>query len=243
MAEAARRLGVGRVHQRIADGSLPAQRIGSQWAIDESSLPRVAERRRPGRPLSERSAWSLIAAGLGDAGMPAGVSAVERGRAEKRLSNLLSRFAADVLPTGAEVDESARALRLLLRNRAQRRLWRASVRDLPDLRVDRRITLSGLSDPRSGIAAGDLVEGYVAEALVEAVVHDYLLLEEVIESRANVVLHVSPLFPALGGDLGLLLLAADLAEHRRPREEARATELLFDLAKSRVENETLGDSS
>lgn len=46
VAEAAKRLGVGvpRIHQRIVDGSLRAERIGSQWAIDELSLLRVSER-------------------------------------------------------------------------------------------------------------------------------------------------------------------------------------------------------
>lgn len=44
VAEAARRLGVGvpRIHQRIADGSLRAERLGSQWVVDELSLLQVA---------------------------------------------------------------------------------------------------------------------------------------------------------------------------------------------------------
>ena len=29
------------MHQRIADGSLPAERIGSQWAVDEASLESI----------------------------------------------------------------------------------------------------------------------------------------------------------------------------------------------------------
>ncbi|MBT0767954.1 helix-turn-helix domain-containing protein [Kineosporia sp. J2-2] len=244
VAEAARRLGVGsaRVHQRIADGSLSARRIGSQWAIDESSLALVAERHRPGRPLSERSAWYLIAAGSSDAEALSGATAVERGRAEKRLAELLSRFTGQVVLTEVELRESARDLRLLLRNRAQRRLWRASVRDLPDLREDRRIALSGLSDPHSGIASGDLVEGYVEGGQVEALVHDYLLVEEVAESRANVVLHIGRHVSAAGEGRSLLLLAADLVEYRRPREEARAAELLSELANSRIENDPSGES-
>ncbi|MCE0536765.1 helix-turn-helix domain-containing protein [Kineosporia rhizophila] len=245
VAEAARRLGVGvaRVHQRIADGSLPAQRIGSRWAIDESSLSLVAERHRAGRPLSERSAWALIAVGRGDSQALSKVAAAERSRAEKRVSSLLARFSMHAVLSEAEVQESAGILRSLLRNRAQRQLWRASVRDLVDLREDRRIALSGLSDPRSGIASGDLVEGYVAVGQVEAVAQDYLLVQERAEAKANVVLHVGSLGPAGGEDRGLLLLAADLAEYRRPREEARAAELLYELAKSRVKQGKSGDSS
>ncbi len=39
VAQSAERLGVSvsRIHQRIADGSLVAERIGAQWVIDESS--------------------------------------------------------------------------------------------------------------------------------------------------------------------------------------------------------------
>ncbi|MSY86414.1 MAG: helix-turn-helix domain-containing protein [Actinobacteria bacterium] len=56
VAQAAERLGVSvpRIHQRIADGSLVAERIGSQWVIDERSLGRVQERRKAGRPLCRR---------------------------------------------------------------------------------------------------------------------------------------------------------------------------------------------
>ncbi len=232
VAEAARRLGVSpsRVHRRIADGSLPAERIGAQWVIDETSLPLVAERRTAGRPLSERSAWALIAASRGDDAALAGLTAVERRRAEKRLAEILGVVLVVGAPTEEATQEVARLLRSLLRNRASRQLWRASVRDLPDLREDCRLTLSGLSDSSSGIAAGDLVEGYVFRNQLEAVVRDYLLIEESVEPRGNVILHVGPIVPAPGEEIGPLLLAADLAEHRRPREEARASELLRELA-------------
>ena len=68
VAEAARRLGVGvpRIHRRIAAGSLRAERIGSQWVVDELSLLRAGEYREPGRPLSARSAWAIIALAEGD---------------------------------------------------------------------------------------------------------------------------------------------------------------------------------
>ena len=73
VAQAAERLGVSvpRIHQRIADGSLVAERIGSQWVIDERSLGRVQERREAGRPLSARSAWAVIAASASHPGRQA----------------------------------------------------------------------------------------------------------------------------------------------------------------------------
>ena len=68
VAQAAERLGVSvpRIHQRIADGSLSAERIGSQWAVDERSLLRIQERSKAGRPYSARSAWAVIAASEDD---------------------------------------------------------------------------------------------------------------------------------------------------------------------------------
>jgi hypothetical protein len=77
-----------------------------------------------------------------------------------------------------------------------------------------------------GIASAD-VEGYLGESDVDGVVKDYLLVEADID--ANVVLHVIPdaqyPYPE-----ARLRVAADLAEHRGPREEARAAELLHELA-------------
>ncbi len=78
----------------------------------------------------------------------------------------------------------------------------------------------------SGIASPD-VEGYLAESLVKGILKDYLLVES--DRDSNVVLHVvaDEQYPYPDSRLRL---AADLAEHRGPREEARAAELLHELA-------------
>src|SRR5262245_54718774 len=93
VAEASRLLGVGvaRVHQRIAEGSLRAERVGSQWIVDELSLLRVAESRSPGRPLSARSAWALVALAEGDDEALSDLAPVERARARARLQELFAR--------------------------------------------------------------------------------------------------------------------------------------------------------
>jgi len=226
VAQAAQRLGVSvpRIHQRIADGSLVAERIGFQWVVDERSLLRVQERSRPGRPYSARSAWAVIAVSEEDRdrkrpGRPAASS-----RAKMQLNRLLEPAA---MPASGEeaIANLAVSLRSMFRNRAQRRLLRASPADLADLRADDRWAL--LVDlGASGIASAD-VEGYLRESDVDGVVRDYLLVEA--DSDANVVLHVIPdvqyPYPE-----SRLRLAADLAEHRAPREEARAAELLHELA-------------
>jgi excisionase family DNA binding protein len=231
VAEAAQRLGVGvpRVHQRIADGSLPAVRVGSQWVVDEASLLLVAESKVAGRPLSRRSAWALLAVSMADQRALGTLASVERSRARNRLRHLLSQLPPDRAPSEAQVGSAASLLRSLLRNRAERRLYRASPRDLAGLRDDDRVVLSGLSHPRSGIASGNFVEGYIAAHDIEAVVHDYLLSPAIVDRDANVVLHATSADIPRTADMAPLLLAGDLAEHRRPREEARAAELLREI--------------
>ena len=213
-----------RIHQRIADGSLVAERIGSQWVVDERSLLRVQERSKPGRPHSARSAWAVIAVSEKDRDRlgPGGPAASARARMQ--LKRVLKP--AEMPASGQEaVGDLAVSLRSVFRNRARRRLRRASPADLSDLRADDRWAL--LVDlGASGIASAD-IEGYLGESDVDGVVRDYLLVEA--DSDANVVLHVIPdaqyPYPE-----SRLRLAADLAEHRGPREDARAAELLHELA-------------
>lgn len=226
VAQAAERLGVSvpRIHQRIADGSLAAERIGSQWVVDERSLLWIQERSKAGRPLSAQSAWAVIAASGDDRDRLRSIGPVASARARKQLRGLLERA---VEPAAGEkaVRELAVSLRSLFRNRAERRQLRAAPADLADLRGDDR--WAALVDlGASGIASGD-VEGYLAESDLGRLVKGYLLVDA--DRDANVVLHVIPdgqyPFPE-----SRLRLAADLAEHRGPREEARAAELLHELA-------------
>lgn len=226
VAQAAERLGVSvpRIHQRIADGSLIAQRIGSQWVIDERSLLHIRERSKPGRPHSARSAWAVIGVSEHDRDRlrPSGPAAWARARMQlKRLLDPAARSAGDEKSVG----NLAVSLRSVFRNRAERRLLRAAPADLADLRADDR--WAALVDLGAiGIASAD-VEGYLGQSDVDGVVRDYLLVEA--DSDANVVLHVIPDVQHPYPD-SRLRLAADLAEHRGPREEVRAAELLHELA-------------
>lgn len=226
VAEAARRLGVGvpRVHQRIADGSLLAERLGSQWVVDELSLLRVAERKRAGRPLSARSAWAIVALAEGDDFVLAALAPSERSRAKARLKGLLSLVAT---PPQSEHDvrRVASVLRLTFRNRAARVLRKAAVAELPKLREDSRWE-SVMSPAASGIASVD-VDGYLAAHHVDAISRDYLLLPA--DADANVVIHVLPEGQKAYADSSLLF-AVDLADQRRPREELQAAGLLHQLA-------------
>lgn len=229
VSEAARRLGVGvpRIHQRIADGSLRAERIGSQWVVDELSMLRIAERSDPGRPLSPRSAWALIAVSVDDAEALELLAPVERSRARQRLDRLLESV--DAKPGGEKAMQAvAASLRSLLRNRAERRVFQAAAPDIEDLRADSRWQ-SLVSSADSGIASND-VEGYVDSVAAASLIKGFLLSDA--GDGGNVIVHI------VSGDYraypeSKLQLAADLAEHRGPREEARAVELLCEMAEQR----------
>lgn len=226
VAEAARRLGVhvSRIHHRIADGSLRAEFIGAQWVVDELSLLHVAERSDPGRPLSARSAWALIAAAERDDGALAKLEPYARSRAKKRLQKLLALVAA---PPRADVEvrRIASALRSLFRNRAARELRKAASADLPRLREDARWKLV-VSASASGIASPD-VEGYLAVPDLRPLAEEFLLIHA--DRDANVIIHVLPEGQNAYPD-SKLRLAADLAEHWGPREERRAAELVREVA-------------
>lgn len=230
VAETAERLGVsiGRVHQRIQDGTLAAERIGSQWSVEALDVERLRRTASgPGRPLSSRSAWALAWAALDDAlddalDVSAG-SAPERSRARRRLLDLLTL-------DDEHLDVSA--VERALRNRARRETLRCSPRDLDDLRRDQRVYPSGVSLPDSNLSAADLVEGYVREADRDAVVEGYLL-SPAADGRPNVVLHVLPAemdatAPSTVDRLvrSLLVQVADLAEHGGAREKAEGLRLL-----------------
>ena len=226
VAQAAERLGVSvpRIHQRIADGSLVAERIGSQWVVDEHSLLHIQERSKPGRPHSARSAWAVIAVSEKNRDRIRPSERAAWARARMQLNRLLEP-ALDPASGEEAVRDLAVSLRSVFRNRAQRRLLRAAPADLADLRADDRWAM--LVDLGAiGIAAAD-VEGYLRESDMDGVVRDYLLVEA--DGDANVVLHVIPDAQYPHPD-SRLRLAADLAEHRGPREEARAAELLHGLA-------------
>lgn len=230
VSEAAHRLGVNapRVRQRIADGSLPAERVGAQWVIDDLALVQVADQKSPGRPLSARSAWALIALSDGDASA-GGVSPAERVRARRRWAEL-GQIAASAMDSEDGLKQGAAVLRKLFRNRAERRLYRAAASDLPALRSDSRLQVGGLSRD-SGLASGDIVEAYIHDDALDSVVDDYLLSPAA--SGGNVVLHVIPAGREIYPE-SLLLLAADLVEHRGPRAEKRGLELIRQAQRERA---------
>lgn len=197
--EAADALGVSdrRVRQLVASGRIRARRVGSQWLVDGASLP-IAPRRS--RPLSPTEAWLLLAADQAPGARP--------GRWRDRRDRLRSDPSPETLLASWA---AARGDRLLFATREPR-----GVLDDP------AVVRSGLSDPRAGISAADLAEGYVRRDDLDAVRRRHLLRP--VTGRPDVVLHVVAVLPA--DPVPPLVLAADLAEHDGPRELARASELI-----------------
>ncbi|WP_406829455.1 helix-turn-helix domain-containing protein [Pedococcus sp. KACC 23699] len=220
VAEAAKALGVHpqRVHQRIREGSLPAQKVGHQWVVQLSDLRRIEHHAGPGRPFSAKSAWDLLAVAAGDK-EASRLSPSARSRARSRLRKLLAEASSD------DLDEAVALLMNALRNRAERVLFVAAPRDLPDICEDARVHLSGVSLPASNLSGGSVAEGYVARVDVDDLIEHHLL-SPADHWRANVIMHV---VPSWANHLALddaarspLALAADLAEHDGVREKNEA---------------------
>lgn len=208
VADAAARLqlSVQRVHQLLAKGELQGRQIGRQWVIEETQL-----RRRPlaSRPLSDRMAWGLIDLLSGDSPQ---VEPSER----YRLRKLSDRLRAAVEP--------AVLLRSWLRPRAVRLELSCPTVDLRELTVDPRIVRSGISDPRSGMSAGQELEGYVRVVDWPALQREFLMVPSL---KPNVYLHLVE--RRVLSPVPTILVAADLAEHNGSREDSQVRMVLAGL--------------
>lgn len=211
--EAAERLGVseGRVRQRINDGSLPADKIGGRWVVHVVGLGAVGDS-RVGRPLAPHMAWAVLDVLAGQ--KPALRYPAERSRACKYAARL------------SDAKDPAPLLRSLLRHRGRREVFKAAPADLPDLREDERLRLSGVSADE-GIVAEGLVEGYVAESDLQALLDDYFLLPAE-PGEENIILHVAEdnRVQSWSRRMPKVVVAADLAEHRGSREDERVRDLV-----------------
>ena len=84
-----------------------------------------------------------------------------------------------------------------------------------------RIALSGISDPRSGISGGSVVEGWVRKPEdIDDLIADHLLLPNI---AGHVVLHFGR---NIDGPVPIGLVMADLADWNGPREDGEVTRLV-----------------
>lgn len=209
VAQLAERLGVSdaRARNLVAHGLIKAERVGSHWVVDEADAAKYQP--RVGRPLSALNAWRM--ANYAADGKIPDAHSMEKSRLEGYLASLL------------EAPDPAAKLRSLLANRAEKAELASSPADLAELREDRRLRLSGVSHPDSGLLSGSEVEAYVSRADFNAVLRDWFLVKVAAGQRPNVVLHVADEVPAV---LPPLAVAADLAERSGVREHNAALDLI-----------------
>lgn len=216
--ELAKRLNVNesRARQLVQSGRIRGQRVGGRWIVDEADAVQYRPGKPAGRPLSERSAWQLISCFREDSSRPSLLDDFEPSPVEKhRLKERINRL-----------QDSSDLLKLLaawLPNRAEKFEFSSSPDDIAELRGDKRIHLSGVSHPRSGLLATSEVEAYVRRDELKAVIKDWFLVEPFPGKRPNVILRAAEQVP---DELPPLVVAADLAERPGVREQQAAREIL-----------------
>jgi len=147
-----------------------------------------------------------------DGGSPA-VSGAELARLSDKV---------EALRSGSEDDLPAK-LSAWLADRSECVELAVHPQDVAQLRADRRLALSGISDPRAGLSSPAEVEAYVGRDDLGGLADDYFLDLDHRPDAPNVVLHVveSPL-----GEPPRLFSAADLFDRRGVREIRAGLEIL-----------------
>lgn len=221
-------LSPARIRKLIEDGKIRADKVGSQWILDELEVKRY--RKAPGgRPAHHDTAWGYLNS-LEDRRkkVPSeGGGAYER-KLPQTSRQTLERWTrwTDRLLSSSTGDELLINFLSKVDSRAERRLFTADRDDIPDLRSDPRIVLAGVSHPSSGLLTNSEVEAYVDDDDVESLRKDFFLIPAKSDRAANVILHVADEIPE---KLPLAAVAADLAEHHGPREQDQATKLLRNI--------------
>jgi excisionase family DNA binding protein len=192
-------VGVRRVQQLIASGSLPAERFAGGWRVDRAAVERRNRHRPVGRPYARAVAWRVL--GVLD-------SSLEVPPPDDRAQSArIRRYAAEVV--GGDVGG--------LRDRADHLRFRVHRGVAP--RLEEEIVVSGLEvlEGRGGerlVGDVDRSEGYVRASQLDRLVSSYALRP--VASGENCVLHVvaDDLWPfAPGCDrAGLPVAAVDAME-------------------------------
>lgn len=200
-------LDAGRVRRLVASGLLAGQKIGGRWLVDDAAVAeRLASSRRPGRPLSERSAWGLLWAANGRS-MP-WLAPREKSRAIERARD----WPMSDWPWACH-------------HRAAVHRLRAHPSAIARLLDDGRVVRGGVSArrPSADLIVLEEAEIYVRAADVMSVNSDYALIES---NQPNVIMRVPPseLWLFEGPDAPWPVVAVDLldAGDDRSAKSARA---------------------
>jgi excisionase family DNA binding protein len=214
--EAARRLGVSErwLRRLAARGDLRSRRVGSSYLVDPNDLARLKRSvRAPGRPMSARSAWALLAVLSGEE--PAWISASARSRLRSALR--YGAHPADLLRRSQPRSEVVE--------------WRVLESDLAKVQADHSLVRTGLSRDRVDL---DLVWAENSEALDAYVTREAVdvlrrrLAPETAPSEPNLVLRVpfEPWVLKFSGEAPAAVVAADLLDHDDARVSRAGADLL-----------------
>lgn len=211
--DVAQRLGVSRtvVARLIADGSLPAEKVGSSWVVGAADVAQAADARRGrARPMSPRMATAFLdvmaeAEGESAMGYLDELSATERHRLRSRLDRLVA------------ASEPSKLLRswLVKRHPVHRFAMRGSV---DEILQEYRWAAAGAAHPRLGLAMGPVIDLHVTKQVARDLVEDFWLEQD---PRGPVRIHVEE-EPRV--DLAAAL--ADVADLGGPREDHAVAEVI-----------------
>ena len=205
-------LSVARARRLAANGQVRAVKVGSQWVIADGEVNRWKAMRS--RPMSERIAWA--AAAMADGQPVDWLESSERSRLRKRLESLV------------ESSDPVGQVQAWVRSRGEASWWHADAESLPGLAG--RVRLSGVANPGAGLSSGGLVEGYVLPGEVESLVDEFWLVPAD-PGLGEVVVRVSSFVPER---VPRLMVAVDLADHRRSREVAAAERIVREVLAERL---------
>jgi excisionase family DNA binding protein len=217
VGEAAERLGVSprAVRLRIAGGGLPAVRLGRDWRVDEPEVARLVRRQsRAGRPLSPAMAWAVLLLASGDEHGSDRLAGVTRYRARSR--QWLREH-----PLLEHADA--------LRGRARREVFEAHPSELPRLRDQPDILLTGVSaaDLVGLLSEAQAVELYAPVAEREVIVAEHALLPGAGDVTVRWVPdEVWAALEPVGGIAPLSAVLIDLLESEDPRARREAAHRL-----------------
>lgn len=214
VAEAARDLGLSeqRIRVLLAQGRLDGRKVAGRWFVSRAGIERLRQKQDVrGRQYSPSNAWALLLAASGQD--PDWLSPWDRSRLQDRLRANWNSW----IPR--------------LRDRASVARLRAHPGSLKKLRSDRRLLLSGVSAAKPqglDLIGRDVVEGYIREQDLAALIGDYKLEES---PRANVILHIviGKWFLEDQNGVPPAVVAIDLIESEDPRSRRAGNDLLKKL--------------
>jgi excisionase family DNA binding protein len=215
-------LSSARVRMLVANGGLPAEKIGGRWLVERSGIEyRRGRRSAGGRRFEPANAWAVLAVASGDDLV--GVDSGARSRARRALSL-----------------EGLESLAPRLERRAEVRRYSGHLGEVARIAADHRLVASGVSAARAvglDLVPGSEADGYISDSAVDGFVREHALAPAY-RSAANVALRVVPdraWAQFLDGreHAPEAAVALDLADEADPRSQAAGEKLLTRLDQRR----------